>query len=225
MKGNAEMLDLEWDDIVCLKQDFMRAARTTRFLPLVVEAEKLLIDQPFAIARMDGGLEAVSEAFELAAGKEKHFWMLKLSVAVQKGNAMTFCAHRDWNNGRNFQFGVKLATRRSAVLANVVSMMSSCPSLKLVDVWRREGTVWCADLMMDVGIWWGSCEVCVVQVGALCPESRFTDSGENVSGLAGEAIVLRMEPLRVRMMQLASFTLALRKVIYLSIYLSILISG
>jgi hypothetical protein len=79
--------------------------------------------------------------------------------------------------------------------------------------------------MMDVGEWWGSCEVCVVQVGALCPErSRFTDSGENVSGLAGEAIVLCMEPLRVRMMQLASFTLAFSKVICICICL-VLISG
>jgi hypothetical protein len=52
-------------------------------------------------------------------------------------------------------------------------------------------------------------EVCVVQVGVLCPErSRFTHSGENVSGLAGEAIMLCMEPLCVRMMQLAFFTLS-----------------
>jgi hypothetical protein len=50
---------------------------------------------------------------------------------------------------------------------------------------------------------------CVVQVGVLCPErSRFSHSGENVSGLAGEAIMLCMEPLCVRMMQLASFTLS-----------------
>jgi hypothetical protein len=49
--------------------------------------------------------------------------------------------------------------------------------------------------------------VCVVQVGALCQErSRFTHSGENVSGLVCEAIMLCMEPLCVRMMQLASFT-------------------
>jgi hypothetical protein len=46
-----------------------------------------------------------------------------------------------------------------------------------------------------------------MQVGVLCPErSRFTHSGENVSGLVGEAIVLCMERLSVRMMQLASFT-------------------
>jgi hypothetical protein len=71
------------------------------------------------------------------------------------------------------------------------------------------GRVWCADLLMDVDMWWGSCEVCVVQVGVLCPErSRFTHSGEDVSGLAGEAIMLCMEPLCVRMMQLASFTLS-----------------
>jgi hypothetical protein len=51
--------------------------------------------------------------------------------------------------------------------------------------------------------------VCVVQVGVLCPErSRLTHSGENVSGLAGEAIMLCMEPLCVRMMQLAFFTLS-----------------
>jgi hypothetical protein len=76
-------------------------------------------------------------------------------------------------------------------------------------LWRREGRVWCADLLMDVDMWWGSCEVCVVQVGVLCPErSRFTHSGENVSGLAGEAIMLCMEPLCVRMMQLAFFTLS-----------------
>jgi hypothetical protein len=80
---------------------------------------------------------------------------------------------------------------------------------KLVDVRRCEGRVWCADLLMDVDMWWGSCEVCVVQVGVLCPErSRLTHSGENVSGLAGEAIMLCMEPLCVRMMQLASFTLS-----------------
>jgi hypothetical protein len=61
-------------------------------------------------------------------------------------------------------------------------------------------------LLMDVGMLWGSFEVCVVQVGALRPErSRFTHSGENVSGLAGEAIMLCMEPLCVRMMQLAFF--------------------
>jgi hypothetical protein len=52
--------------------------------------------------------------------------------------------------------------------------------------------------------------VCVVQVEVLCPErSRFTHSGENVSGLAGEpAIMLCKEPLCVRMMQLASFALS-----------------
>jgi hypothetical protein len=56
-------------------------------------------------------------------------------------------------------------------------------------------------------MWWECCEVCVVQVGALCPErSRFTHSGENGSGLAGEAIMLCMGPLCVRVVQLASFT-------------------
>jgi hypothetical protein len=57
---------------------------------------------------------------------------------------------------------------------------------KLIDVRRREGRVWCADLLMlDVGVWWLACEVCVVQVGALCPErTGLTDSGENVSGFA-----------------------------------------
>jgi hypothetical protein len=62
----------------------------------------------------------------------------------------------------------------------------------------------------------GSCEVCVVQVGALCPErSRFTHSDEN------EAIMLCMEPLCVRMAQSASFTFSFTS-IYLSIYLYLL---
>jgi hypothetical protein len=95
-------------------------------------------------------------------------------------------------------------TQSYLCLYQVVALMP-----KLVDVRRREGRVWCADLLMDVDMWWGSCEVCVVQVGVLCPErSRFTHSGENVSGLAGEAIMLCMEPLCVRMMQLAFFTLS-----------------
>jgi hypothetical protein len=38
--------------------------------------------------------------------------------------------------------------------------------------------------------------------------SSFAFCGENVCGLAGEAIMLCMEPLCVRMMQLASFTLS-----------------
>jgi hypothetical protein len=42
---------------------------------------------------------------------------------------------------------------------------------KLIDAnRRREGRVWCADLLMDVGMWWLACEVFVVQVGALCLE-------------------------------------------------------
>jgi ferredoxin len=56
---------------------------------------------------------------------------------------------------------------------------------------------------------WGSCEVCVVQIGAMCPERRrFTHSGENVSGLAGEAIMMCMEPLCDGILLLASFTFA-----------------
>jgi hypothetical protein len=84
---------------------------------------------------------------------------------------------------------------------------------KSVDVRRREGRVCCADLLMDVNMWWRSCEVCDVQVGALCPErSRFTHSGENGPGLAGEAIMLRMDPWCVRMMMpLAPFAISFTK--------------
>jgi hypothetical protein len=80
---------------------------------------------------------------------------------------------------------------------------------KLIDVMRHEGRVWCADLLMDVGMRL-ACEVCVMQVGALCPErSRFTHfSCVNVSAFADEVIMLCMESSSVRMMQLTSFTLS-----------------
>jgi hypothetical protein len=100
-----------------------------------------------------------------------------------------------------------LAFRKSRLYLQNQKVAALMP--KLVDVRRREGRVWCTHLLMDVDMWWGSCEVRVVQVGALYPERRrFTHSGENVSGLAGEAIMLCMEPLCVRMMQSASFTLS-----------------
>jgi hypothetical protein len=35
----------------------------------------------------------------------------------------------------------------------------------LVDVRRHESIAWCADLLSDVDMWRGSCEVRVVQVG------------------------------------------------------------
>jgi hypothetical protein len=90
----------------------MQAAPTVWFIPFVVEpcndhfavkAQKLLIDLSYAITRMDRRFEEGSEPFKLAAGEEKHFWMRKLSVALQKGNPMTFCAYLDWRNGRNRQ--------------------------------------------------------------------------------------------------------------------------
>jgi hypothetical protein len=37
---------------------------------------------------------------------------------------------------------------------------------------EREDCVWYADLLMDVDMWWGSCEVCVVQIGALFPRKK-----------------------------------------------------
>jgi hypothetical protein len=58
--------------------------------------------------------------------------------------------------------------------------------------------------------------VCCAGWGAVPRRSRFTHSCENVSGLAGEAIMLCLEPLCVRMMQLASFTFS-----FTSSYLSI----
>jgi hypothetical protein len=41
--------------------------------------------------------------FWFAAGKEKHFWMRRLSVALQKGNAMTFDAYCEWRNTRDLR--------------------------------------------------------------------------------------------------------------------------
>jgi hypothetical protein len=61
-----------------------------------------------------------------------------------------------------------------------------------------------------------------VQLGALCPErSTFADSGDNVCGFGGEAIMLLMKPLCVYMMQLACFTLALRQVIQIQMRMSL----
>jgi hypothetical protein len=49
--------------------------------------------------------------------------------------------------------------------------------------------------------------VCVVQVGALCPErSRFTHSGENGSGFAGAAIMLCSGAVVCSYEAVASFT-------------------
>jgi hypothetical protein len=45
---------------------------------------------------------------------------------------------------------------------------------------------------------------------------------QNVSGLAGEVIMLCMEPLCVRMMQLASLTIASGQVISISISISVM---
>jgi hypothetical protein len=39
-----------------------------------------------------------TDAFRFAAGKEKHSWMRRLSVALQKGNAITFDAYCEWRN-------------------------------------------------------------------------------------------------------------------------------
>jgi hypothetical protein len=38
-----------------------------------------------------------------AAGKDKHFWMRRLSVALQKGNAMTSDAYCEWRNTRDMR--------------------------------------------------------------------------------------------------------------------------
>jgi hypothetical protein len=44
-----------------------------------------------------------TDAFRFAAGNEKHFWMRRLSVALQKGNAMTFDAYCEWRNTRDLR--------------------------------------------------------------------------------------------------------------------------
>ena len=125
----------------------MQAAPTTRFIPFVVEAngrfaveaQKLLIDLSCAIAitRMDGRFEEGSDAFKLAAGKEKHFWMRKLSVALQKGNAMTFCAYRDWRNGRNLQVQgqVGYKAKRGTRKRRFYDVFLSKPSVPRFDQW------------------------------------------------------------------------------------------
>jgi hypothetical protein len=44
-----------------------------------------------------------TDAFRFAAGKEKQFWMGRLSVALQKVYAMTFDAYCEWRNTRDLR--------------------------------------------------------------------------------------------------------------------------
>jgi hypothetical protein len=47
--------------------------------------------------------EGTDALIRFAAGKEKHFWMRRLSVALQKGNAMTYDAYCEWKNSRDLR--------------------------------------------------------------------------------------------------------------------------
>ena len=70
---------------------------------LGVEAQKLLIALSCDIVRMEGKYQEGTDAFKFAAGTEKHSWMRRLSVALQKGNAMIFDAYCEWRNTRDLQ--------------------------------------------------------------------------------------------------------------------------
>jgi hypothetical protein len=82
-------------------KEVMRLSPTAQFIPFVMEengrlgkeTRKLLIALSCAIVRMENKHPAGTDAFRFAAGKEKHFWMRRLSVPLQKGNAMTFDAY------------------------------------------------------------------------------------------------------------------------------------
>jgi hypothetical protein len=62
---------------------------------------KAFLTNTQSFAHGDG--EQPSDAFRFAAGKEKNFWMRRLSVALQKGNAMTFDAYCEWRNTRDLR--------------------------------------------------------------------------------------------------------------------------
>jgi hypothetical protein len=72
------------------------------------------------------------------------------------------------------------------------------------EIATRAGSILTSD-----ALWAGGPAKCVLcRLGRCAPKEADLPiySGENVSGLVGEAIMLCMEPLCVRMMQLASFT-------------------
>jgi hypothetical protein len=56
----------------------------------------------------------------------------------------------------------------------------------IMDGRRREGRAWCADLLMDVDMLWGSCEVRVVQKEAHSP----IVVRMSLAGVADEMIML-----------------------------------
>jgi hypothetical protein len=92
-------------------KEVMRLSPTAQFIPFIMEAngrlgkeaQKLLIALSCAIVRMENKHPEGTDAFRFAAGKEKHFWMRRLSVALQKGNAMTFDAYCEWRNTRDLR--------------------------------------------------------------------------------------------------------------------------
>jgi hypothetical protein len=70
----------------------MRLSPTAQFIPVIMEAngrslgkeaQKLLIALSCATVRMENKHPEGTDAFRFAAGKEKHFWMRRLSVALQ----------------------------------------------------------------------------------------------------------------------------------------------
>jgi hypothetical protein len=67
------------------------------------EAQKLLFALPCAIVRMENKHQEGTVAFRFAAGKEKHFWMHRLSGALQKGNAMIFDSYCEWRQTRDLR--------------------------------------------------------------------------------------------------------------------------
>jgi hypothetical protein len=59
------------------------------------------------------------------------------SVALQKGNAMTFCAYRDWRNGRNLQVRgqVGYTAKRGSRKRRFYDAFLSKPSVPRFDHW------------------------------------------------------------------------------------------
>jgi hypothetical protein len=103
---------------VAKSKEIIRLSPTAEFIPFVMEANgrlcketlKLLIALSCGIVRMEGKYQEGIDANRFAAGKQKHFWMHRLSVALQKGNATIFDADCEWMNTRDRRVQGKLVS-------------------------------------------------------------------------------------------------------------------
>jgi hypothetical protein len=93
--------------------------------------------------RITGGILAVLGEMRIwrqtDAFMEKHFWMRRLAVVLQKGIAMTFDAYCEWRNSRDLQVQgqVGFLAKRQAAEASATGQMRSClaPGCCVSTIW------------------------------------------------------------------------------------------